>query len=303
MKKESNIRVAMFRVVGDFAPFVKVDYMDKDAQEHTGLMLLDSGSASNVLSSEMAERLGMLSKVEDETMTLFAFSELNMKTDIVKFSFAFGGKQFRDTFCLSVNPMPCYVEGMKVLGILGVSFMKQHRLVIDYSDFSIHTSNVNPGNLRISDCEFFFPMEIGLKHYEVPVLSVKQNGKDIVTLVDTGASNNMIAEHTLAENGFKCQYAEDEKFFIYDITGKVEVQEASVRFKIVSLGVNNVFEQVRYDRFAILPRNVFTPKEDDCDENGKQLPPIEVLIGSPFMAEEGWALDFGAGIIYKRMAA
>ncbi len=75
MKKESNIREGMFRVVGDFAPFVKVDYMDKDAQEHTGLMLLDSGSASNVLSSEMAERLGTLSKVEDETMTLFAFSE------------------------------------------------------------------------------------------------------------------------------------------------------------------------------------------------------------------------------------
>jgi predicted aspartyl protease len=44
-------------------------------------------------------------------------------------------------------------------------------------------------------------MEIGLKHYEVPVLSVKQKGKDIVTLVDTGASNNMIAEHTLQKMG------------------------------------------------------------------------------------------------------
>ena len=60
MKKESDIRVEMFRVQGDFAPFVKVDYMDKDAQEHTGLMLLDSGSTSNVLFSEMAERLGII---------------------------------------------------------------------------------------------------------------------------------------------------------------------------------------------------------------------------------------------------
>ena len=55
MKIEKDIRVEMVRMEGDVAPFVQVDYMDKDAQDHTGLMLLDSGSTVNVLSSEMAE--------------------------------------------------------------------------------------------------------------------------------------------------------------------------------------------------------------------------------------------------------
>ena len=31
MKKETKINVKMFRVVGDFAPMVRVDFMDKDA--------------------------------------------------------------------------------------------------------------------------------------------------------------------------------------------------------------------------------------------------------------------------------
>jgi hypothetical protein len=39
MKIEKDIRVEMVRMEGDVAPFVQVDYMDKEAQEHTGLML------------------------------------------------------------------------------------------------------------------------------------------------------------------------------------------------------------------------------------------------------------------------
>lgn len=301
-KKEKDIRVKLFRVVDDAAPFVEVDYMDKYAQEHTGLMLLDSGSAGSLLSSEMADEIGMLCKEEDEKNTLFAISEGTMDTDVVRFSFALGGRQFSDTFSVCTQPLPGRVEGMKVIGLLGVSFMQEHRLVIDYSDFTLHTSNVNPGNLRISDCDFFFPMEIGLKHYSVPVISIKQKGKDLVTLVDTGSFENMIAEHTLTENAFKCQRM-DGKHFIYDIIDKIEAEEASIRFKIVSLGENRTFEQVKYDLFSVLPYNIFTPREEDCDENGEQLPPIELLIGNYFMAQEGWTLDFGAKIIYKLKAA
>ena len=36
MNAENNIRVGLVRTEGDVAPFVKVNYMDKDAQECTG---------------------------------------------------------------------------------------------------------------------------------------------------------------------------------------------------------------------------------------------------------------------------
>lgn len=298
-KKEKDIRVELFRVEENIHPFVMVDYVDKDAQEHSGLMLLDSGSAVNLLSNDMADQIGMLCKVEDETTTLYAFSPETMDTDVVRFSFALGGIQFHDTFSLCTRPLPVHVEGMNVIGLLGVSFMQQHRLVIDYSDFTLHTSDVNPRNLCISDCEFFFPMKLGIKYYEVPVTWVKQNGNDLVALVDTGAFENMITEHALTENAFKCQRT-DDKHFIYDIIGEFEVEEASVRFKMVSIGNNRTFEQVKYDRFAVVPYDI---EVGGCDENGEQIPPIEILIGSYFMALEGWTLDFGAEIIYKRIAA
>ena len=48
MKKEKNISVEMYRVVGDLNPFIKVDFVDKDAQEHTAVMMLDSGSNVNL---------------------------------------------------------------------------------------------------------------------------------------------------------------------------------------------------------------------------------------------------------------
>lgn len=38
------------------------------------------------------------------------------------------------------------------------------------------------------------------------------------------------------------------------------------------------------------------------DEKGEPLPPIEGLISSEFMAQQGWVLDFGAQIIYKPKA-
>lgn len=301
MKKENNMRVKMFRVVGDLAPFVEVDYMDKDAQEHTGLLLLDSGSNINILSNDMSDSLGMLCKLEDETSILSISQEvLNAKN--VRFSFALGGKQFTDTFCLSNQCLPIKMEGMDVIGILGIPFFIQHQLVIDYHDFTLHTSEISPNNLSTSDCDFFFPMEIGLQFYDLPVLSIKQNGKELVTLVDSGATDNMIAEKTLNDNGFNYKRTRG-KDTMNGVTGQIDVNKALVGFNMLSLLGDDIVEISRYEPFAVLPCNVFTPKNDESDTNGEQLPPIELLIGSPFLAKEGWILDFGAKIIYKRKSS
>ena len=57
-----------------------------------------------------------------------------------------------------------------------------------------------------------------------------------------------------------------------------------------------------YDLFKVTPRYIYTPKDGEHDEEGEQLPPIKLIICSPFMAKEGWILDFGVGIIYKLQA-
>ena len=301
MKKEKEMRVEMFRVVGDAATFVEVGYVDKDAQEHTGLLLLDSGSNVNILSSNMSESLGLLCKLEDET-SILSISQQVLNAKNVRFSFALGGKQFTDTFCLSPQSLPIKMKGMDVIGILGVPFFIQHQLVIDYHDFSLHTSEVSPNNLSTSDCDFFFPMEIGLHFYNLPVLSIKQNGKELVTLVDSGATDNMIAEKTLNDNGFDYKRTKG-KDTMNGVKGQIDVNKVLVGFNVLSLMGDDIVEISRYEPFAVLPCNVFTPKNDESDTNSEQLPPIELLVGSPFLANEGWILDFGAKIIYKRKSS
>ena len=88
MKREKDVRVEMVRMEGDVAPFVQVGYMDKDAQEHTGLMLLDSGSTVNLLSSEMARHIGKLSVLEDEYTEVSSITPSKKDFDNVRFAFA-----------------------------------------------------------------------------------------------------------------------------------------------------------------------------------------------------------------------
>ena len=298
-KEMNNIRVKMIRMEGDIAPFVEVDYVDKYAQEHSSLMLVDSGSTANVVSCDMADSIGELCKQEDEKATITSIANKVMKTENVKFSFALGGELFQETFCVSSEPLPIHIKGWTVIGILGVGFLRKHRLVIDNSDFSLHTSMVNPENLSISDCEFFFPMEIGLNHYGLPVVDIIQGDKEMVALLDTGATNNLIAEKSVVNNKILCMRT-NEKEIIKGLFGEVETEEAIVKFNLATLTETDVESVSRHANFNLLPRYVFVPSEVYSDEKHKELPPVEALLGAPFMVRQGWILDFGAGIVYKR---
>lgn len=302
MQNEHKLRVRMLRVEGNVAPLVWVDYMDKNAEEHTGLMLLDSGSMGNVLSVELADSIGELCRLEEET-EIHTLDGRVMKTKNVRFSFVLGDKQFHETFSISNREMPFRVEGVQTVGILGVEFMHKHGLSIDYSDFSLHSSDVNPENLSISDCDFFFPMEPGLIHYRVPVIAFLQGDKEIVVLADSGADNNIIAKKTVVDNDFNMSRML-QKDIVEGLGGFVEVEGTILKFNMLSLTENDVRKITQHARFFLLPHYIYCPKDDLYNRKDGQLPPpIEALVGSPFMAKQGWVLDFGAKIIFSRKAA
>jgi hypothetical protein len=142
-------------------------------------------------------------------------------------------------------------------------------------------------------------MEIGLTHYGLPVVCTRQNGKEIVTLVDTGATKNMIARKTLDDNAFEYKSLEDRDV-MRGLTGNVDVEMARVMFHLVSLYGEEERETSHRDRFAVLSDYIYEPKKEYFENADDQVPPAEMLLGAPFMAARGWVLDFGAGIIYKR---
>lgn len=303
MNNESkSIKVKMFRIVGDLAPLVRVDYIDKDAQEHSGLMMFDSCSTVNVLSSEMANCIGILSKMNNESEEVITSTNIVVSLNRADFSFTFGGVQFHETFYINDHHLPHIKGDFPLVGILGNKFMLKHRLVIDYSDFTIHNSNANSDNLSVSDCELFVPMGYGLVYYGIPLLAMAQGEKQIFTMADTGASFNIIAKQTIIDNGLECLYL-GEKDSISGLGGtETESEDAIVKYKFETMkDSDGSLDEISYkSQFKVIPHYPYTPSRGSCDKNGNPLLPVEAIISSPFMAKEGWVLDFGANIVYKR---
>lgn len=298
MKKVNDIKVELFRVEGDITPFVEVDYMDKSAQEHHGLMMIDSGCTSNFLCGHMHDRINEMCWLKETTDNIETISGDPMSADNVHFSFALGNRQFSETFCISNINIPNIKGCTPVIGLIGNIFLQKYRLAIDYTNFTLHTSHVSPNNLSIADCSFFFPMEIGLRNYGVPVLYMVQNETEVVALADTGASSNMFSAKALKEDGFHCKYLGTSDT-MEGAVGSIEVKDAIIDFSLVTLNGNNTEDLPRHGNFKISSYNIIDRKESVLDENGQPLEPVEAIIGAPFMANEGWILDFGAKIIYR----
>ena len=305
LKQETKINVKMFRIVGDLAPLIRVDYVDKDAKEHSALMMLDSCSNINVLTSEMANSIGTLNKKDNENENIITSTNTVISLSRADLSFAFGGVQFHETFCINDHHLPQIKGDLPLVGILGNKFMLKHRLVIDYSDFSIHNSNATPETLAVSDCDLFVPMGYGLFYYGLPLLAMVNGDKQILTMADTGASFNIIAKQTITDNGFEIQYL-GETDSISGLGGsETEAEDALVNYKIQTMkeGNDNLDEISFSSQFKVIPHYPYTLPQGNCDKEGLPLPPVEAIISSPFMAKEGWVLDFGADIVYKRRSS
>lgn len=297
--KDERIRVEMIRMSHNYVPCIKVDYLDMDAKEHVGVMVMDSGSNENTLCIETVERC-MLSKADDTTTHLHVASNEVVDAENVMFSFAFGGHQFHEKLCYCKGMHEIPVGDMPIIGILGNKFMQKYGLVIDYLDGSLHSSEVNPCNLAISDCEFFFPMEIGLSNYGLPVVDIRQNGNDIAMVADTGATNNAIAKQSLDEYAFSHSALESKSEVNGMVGNSVVADEAMVDFNLVTLKEKEHSEISFNEHFMVLPYYIIpSVKIENGDYKGEYLPPVEGIISSAFMAKHGWILDFGAKIIYK----
>ena len=301
MKKDRQIRMQMVRVVGDLAPFVKIDYIDSEAQDHSALLLVDSCSCDNILFVESACSLGLVYTLTDKTIDIDTITNTKLSTSIGRFAFAFEGGQFVEPFCIcdGKNNLPKRVGDMPIVGILGNIFLQKYNLAIDFSDYTLHTSNASQEAFSMSACDFFFPMEIGLKNYGLPVLSLRQAGKEIVALADSGATDNILSLHAITETGLDCEYLETTDSIV-GMVGSVESKDTVMNFCLLTLTEDDIDEVSHRDAFKVLPHTLVSPEKGKCDDNGNLLPPVEGIIGSPFMAKENWVLDFGAKIIYRR---
>ena len=307
MKEKKYIDVEFCKVGNDAAAFVEVAYTGKNKRSYRGLMMLDTGSNINVVFGKMAEDVELVlnpenEKVNEEVVGIRGTMEQMTQ---VCFPFTMGGDCFNEPFVLMNQRMDEMVVGeLPVLGVLGNMFLQRYKLVVDYAEHSLHTSTIVPKYFAIEECEYFYPMYLGLKYYGVPVVFVKkkEGDGDVVTLIDTGSADNMTSHVAVERYGLPYSMG-DETFDLTGTGSSVTARKGKVEFCVMSFASETQSSMNTYnDDFMVVEQPVLL-KIEGKDEDGDDLPPVEMLLGSVFLGREGWVLDFGVQAMYKRRAA
>jgi hypothetical protein len=163
---------------------------------------------------------------------------------------------------------------------------------------TIHTSNVTAEELNNGKYEFVIPIQYGLKHYNTPILHIKGEKHSAVAVVDTGCDEFTITQRAIDECGLS-PYITGNTVEVTGSNGSVDGQECVLNFSLTDHKGNRIGKQSFKETVEIIPTIPNVLEDGECDEDGKLLPPVDGMIGSPFIAKQKWILDFGEVAIYK----
>ena len=279
------------------SPIVKISYVSKCGKTAEGLVILDSCCSDNALSSTFADAAGV--SFTEEGTEIYTLGDQMVAAKVGQFNFSIGEESFSEKFNIQKDTIFDY----PIIGILGNVFMQKCNLVIDYASRCVHNHPVTPATLRIADCNFFFPMQIGLVNYGIPVVAmVDRNGKARVMMTDSGSTNNVITQDALVKSGFSFEKT-GEKDTLTTIAGVSDSEIVIMDFNLVSsseseAGTKNLFYR---DVFQMVDLPYIL--SGHCSEDGIEDPlgqDIDGVIGSAFMEKQCWVLDFGAKLVYQR---
>lgn len=214
----------------------------------------------------------------------------------VGFEFKMGAEVFSDTFYVNDNMDFNMFESF--IGIIGFPFLIKHKLTLDYSTETLHTSNgINGDSLNY---EFFFPMRFGLEQYNIPVVVLTCNDKEFVMAADSGSNNTILTKHVLEDVGISVETT-GEKGSITDFNNnEVETTFGKVNLSFLSLGDTVEKPKICTYKECIQVVHQYKYLMDNLKTlEGEPLLPISGLLSSSFMQEHKWILDFKYGVMYS----
>lgn len=298
MEEQKKIDVKMYKVDEDVFPFVKIKFKGKDSKLYSAVMLLDTGSTGNSFVTEMRMFMNDEDWLPEESDEVVTLTNEATKVSCGKFVFELDGKTFQEKFFFFENQHLMKIDDMMFVGVLGIRFMQEHHLAIDYANMTIHTSDTTLEELKNDKCDFIIPLDYGLKYYNAPILHIQGKENDAIMIVDTGCNSFSISQNAIERCGLTYKFTGN----IYPadgFNGSVKVRECLLYFNIAEEPNHSINKTSHRVVAYVLPHSYNVTKDGECDEEGNPLVPIEGMIGSPFMAKQKWILDFGAKAIYK----
>ena len=277
-------------------PLVKAAFKGKDGNVYIGVMLIDTGSVDCILNKSVLQFVDD-TIVREGKKNIYSMNSAKSTCQEVNFEFKMGNDVFSDTFYVN-DDMDFNHMFESFIGIIGYQFLMKHDLTLDYSTETLHSSKGINGNSL--DYEFFFPMEFGIKQYNIPVVGLISNNREFVMVADSGANDTVLTKHVLEEADISIE-ATEEKGSVTGFSGnEVYTTIGNANLSLLSIGGTaekpkicnykdciQVIHQHKY-----LMDNLKTPE-------GETLLPISGLLSSGFMQKHKWILDFKHGVIYS----
>jgi len=273
-------------------PFIEGAIVDKDGQVLEGYFLIDSGSVPNMLNSGFVKYLDTKA-ISGNKIQVTGVDNIGEACSMVKMEIELDGVRTNEDFYVSQNiNFEKYFEDVVLFGILGTSFLIKHRMVIDYENECLKTAALEP--ISLDEKSFFFPIEYGVDTYNAPIVGLVNGGSKYLCMLDTGCTENIIAEGVMP--GLKQCRRIEEKSEFGGISGVEETELAMVSFLLLSMDKTGKFCLVEHeDECQILLGHEFLFNGDD-----RNLPSISGLLGGNFMLKRKWVLDFGNMAIYAK---
>lgn len=277
-------------------PFVMCEYINNEGQSKKGLLLIDTGSKDNILSQKIADTFGKLNYT-DEVINICGVGESGSVCKTADSQIFLDGQEFKARFSImnNVNLDMMFGPGV-VFGILGSAFLRQYELTVDFKNMCLRTSNEKNGIAMKRDT-FLFPMSCGMKSYGVPVIGFTNGDETFYGVADSGANVSLLSQSGV--KGTAEIEVKTKKSHVSGILDKNEISKNAIAtLSLLSIDENDN-EHLKLvdviDKFNLLPSDyVLNP--------GVGLPPISALIGTEFMLENKWILDYKHGFIYSSAA-
>lgn len=296
-----TLNAKMTKVGNTDAPYLNATITDKNGKQRLGLMLVDSCCTHSNLFSDAVTGMDFRSPgYLPDNLEVFGVANGSQTMSCVSAEIEIGGNKFVTDFTVGKRNYEQSEEDTPVIGIIGVDFLLLNKLVIDYASRTVHKSSITPSNFSVEQCDYIFRMELGLKHYGMPVIPVKGTDFQHAAIIDSGADCCFISAKALekvSDNVHLSDWMQES----FGVAGRQINRLATIGFTIQGWDADHqdcLHDYHHESLFQIVKEDCLYTTDDNPENPSIQ--PIDIIIGASFLALHKWAIDFGAQLIYKR---
>lgn len=283
-------------------PIVKAAFKGKDGNVYIGAMMVDTGSVHCILNKSVLPLIDESCVIEGKTMNIHSIQGKCVKCQGISFNFKMGNGEFADTYYVNETiDFNAMFDGA-LIGIIGHEFLRKNKLVLDYNKEELRHSD---GKLaeEVNDYEFFFPMEFGLKKYNLPIVGIASGEKEYILVADSGANSTIMTKHVVEDAGICKEILSNEGDVTCFSNETMNTDFCHVTLSLVSVGGTTKEPKLFVGEDIVQTISDYEYLMDGLkDPEGNDVPPICGLLSSVFMHRNKWVLDFGVGLMYKAAA-